>query len=137
MKEKNIVVDTNVVISAFISGGYPQKIIEAWAKGTLAVVVSRELQQEINEVINRDKFVQRIVKKRGALGKLFNKATMIHPKPLRESLFRDRDDHFLLELAMASSAWGLVTGDKELLTMKKIGKTQILEPEKFCKKLKL
>ena len=137
MKEKKVVVDTNVVVSAFISGGHSQKIVEAWGKGKLRVVISRELQQEINEVLDRDKFVGKIARKKGALGKLFNKATMIHPEPLESLLFGDRGDHFLLELASSSSAWAIVTGDRELLKMGKIGKTQILEPKEFCKKYKL
>ena len=137
MREKNVVIDTNVIVSAFIAGGPPQKILKAWMKNRFAVVISRDLQEEINEVFKRKKFAGKFAHKKGILGKLFNKARVIEPGPLEGLLLRDQGDIFLLELAVASSAWALVTGDRELLEMGKIKKTKILNPEDFCKKFRL
>lgn len=44
------------------------------------------------------------------------------------SLCRDPKDDYLLELAVISSADFIVTGDKDLLELERIGKTVIVSP---------
>ena len=55
MKRKpRAVVDTNVIVSGIISGnGYPARIVDAWLSGEFEVVISKRLQEEVNEVFNR------------------------------------------------------------------------------------
>lgn len=47
------------------------------------------------------------------------------------SLCRDPKDDYLLELAVSSSADFIVTGDKDLLELERIGKTVIVSPMDF------
>ena len=104
MSVKRVVVDTNVVISALTAGGTPQKIIQAWIMGDFLAVISKELRQEINTVLNRSKFIKPDKKLRALLGTLFNQALMALPQPIGQSLFSDENDHFLLELAVTGQA---------------------------------
>ena len=46
-------------------------------------------------------------------------------------LCRDPKDNQFLELCLAASADYLVTGDKDLLVLKKFGQTQIFSPKQF------
>ena len=137
MSVKRVVVDTNVVISALIAGGTPQKIIQAWIMGEFLAVMSKELRQEINTVLNRSKFIKPDKRLRALLGTLFNQALMVLPQPIKEITFSDENDHFLLELAVTAQATAIVTGDKELLKTKRIKGVEILNPKQFCRKFKI
>ena len=137
MNAKRVVVDTNVVISAFTAGGSPQKIIQAWIMGQFLAVISIELQNEINTVLSRSKFAPFDRKRRVLLGTLFNQALMVLPKRIHKVTFPDENDHFLYELAVTGQASTIVTGDKALLKIKKISGIEILSPEQFCKKFRI
>ena len=137
MRVKRVVVDTNVVVSALTAGGTPQKIIQAWIMGELLVLISAELQNEINTVLSRSKFVSFDRKRRVLLGTLFNQALMVLPKRVQKSVFPDENDHVLYELAITGQASAIVTGDKALLKLKKISGIEILSPEQLCRKLKI
>jgi len=137
VSEKRVVVDTNVVISALTAGGMPQKIIHAWLTGEFLAVMSPELRQEIKTVLSRSKFASQDKKRRMILGTLFNQALMVLPKALSEAVFEDKNDHFLLELAVTAQAAIIVTGDKALLKTKRVKGVEILNPQQFCRKLKI
>lgn len=49
---------------------------------------------------------------------------------------RDPKDNFLLALALDSKADFLVTGDKDLLVLRTIGKTQIVTLKEFLSRMK-
>jgi predicted nucleic acid-binding protein len=57
--------------------------------------------------------------------------------PIGEVIFPDKNDHFLYELAITAEAVAIVTGDKELLRIKRVKAVEILSPEKFCRKFKI
>ncbi len=137
MSVKRVVVDTNVIISALTAGGTPQKIIQAWITGEFLAVMSTALRQEINTVFNRSKFIKPDKKRRALLGTLFNQALMVLPQPLDKVVFPDENDHFLLELAVTAQAAIIVTGDKALLNIKRIKGLEILNPQQFCRKLRI
>ncbi len=42
MSLKRAVVDTNVVVSALVAGGTPQKIIQAWITGQFLAIMSED-----------------------------------------------------------------------------------------------
>jgi putative PIN family toxin of toxin-antitoxin system len=142
VSEKRIVVDTNVIVSGIMGGGPPGKIINAWLLGLISPVVSRELKREVNEVLQRSNIKKFIDSKgvkniRASLGTLFNKALTVLPKPIDEVVFPDKDDHFLLELAITGDAVAIITGDKALQILSPVMNVQILSPEQFCRRFKL
>ena len=137
MSVKRVVVDTNVVISALTAGGTPQKIIQAWITGEFLAVMSTELRQEINTVFNRSKFIKLDKRRRALLGTLFNQALMVLPQPISEVVFPDENDHFLLELAVTANATFIVTGDRDLLKVKRVLGVEILNPNQLCQRLKI
>jgi putative PIN family toxin of toxin-antitoxin system len=126
---KRAVVDTNVVVSALVGGGTPQKIIQAWITGQFLAVMSEELKYEINTVLNRSKLAPFDKKRRVLLGTLLNQALMVLPRKINQIAFEDKDDHFLLELAVTGQAFAIVTGDKGLLKLKKVSGVEILNPD--------
>ena len=141
-KRKPIVIDTNVIVSGFLDSGdsYPVKIIDAWFFNQILVVISQELKQELNKVFNKPYIAELLQNQKSiksVLGRLFNKSFVIMPKSIKEVVFSDESDHFLLELAVSAKATVIVTGDKRLLDIKQVKGIQILSPKQFCLKFKI
>lgn len=137
MNAKRAVVDTNVIVSAVTAGGVPQKIIQAWITGEFVAIISEELRREINTVLSRSKLISLDRKRRILLGTLFNQALTVLPRRIKEPVFPDENDHFLLELAVTGQASFIVTGDKAMLKVKKASGIEIVSPQQFCKKLRI
>ena len=140
-KKPLVVLDTNVIVSGFLGGDtYPSKILDAWLLGYVQVAVSPELKQELNQVLKKPYISKLLLNQKSIkpiLGKLFNKSLMVLPKSINEAVFPDKKDHFLSELAVTAKVAVIVTGDKELLNIKKIKGILICNPKQFCLKFKI
>ena len=60
-------------------------------------------------------------------------ALVLKREPLVLPICRDAKDDFLLALAKSAKADLLVTGDEDLLVLKKYGRTRIVTPATFVK----
>lgn len=126
MRSKRIILDTNLWISFLISRNFTQ--LEEWIKnGTITLVFSTELLEEFVEVARRPKF-QGIFSEKEIEGLLysFDQYADFVDTTSRIDLCRDEKDNFLLNLSVDGRAHFLVTGDQDLLILKKIRKTRIL-----------
>ena len=137
MVKRGVVVDTNVIVSGILGQSYSRKIIDAWLRSEIEVVISDELKQEVNEVFKRPYVTKGLRESskgslRRTLGTLFNNAIIVVPKRLNIIGFPDEDDNFLLEIAISANAIAIVTGDKALLKLKKVHKVELLSPMQFC-----
>ena len=131
MKNKKIILDTNLWISFLISKKFSQidNLIE---NKKLVLVFSNELLEEFIDVVNRPKFekyfskkdVEKILEYFDQFGKLVKVKSNIN-------ICRDEKDNFLLNLLIDSKADYLITGDKNLLILEKIKKTKILTFSEF------
>ena len=140
-KKPLVVLDTNVIVSGFLSGDtFPSKILDAWLCGHFQVAVSPKLKQELSQVFKKpyiSKLLQNQKSIRPILGKLLNKSLMVSPIPINKVVFSDKEDHFLLELAVTAGASVIVTGDKKLLDVKKVENILLYKPKQFCLKFKV
>ena len=72
---------------------------------------------------------------RGAVGRVVNelrKAEVLLERLRRAGDAPDPGDDYLLAMAIAAGADYLVTGDKPLLTAKKVGHTKLISPRGFA-----
>jgi uncharacterized protein len=118
MSPEFIVIDTNIFISAVLSpNGAYQAFAQAVQKFT--IVQSDETYQEIADRIYKKKFDKYISNERREefLNLIKTKSNFIQPTSQITSC-RDPDDNKFLELAIDSNAKFLMTGDKDLLTLK-------------------
>jgi putative PIN family toxin of toxin-antitoxin system len=128
----NVILDTNVFISAILFIGRLNLIYWQVLEGDYKICVCSELEQEV-----KSKFVDKF----GAnLGQLHELDTMLDlaqkfklPNNLESLSLRDAKDEFLLHLADVSKAELLVTGDKDLLSLPNRNWKQIyiLTPKEF------
>lgn len=129
-----VVIDTNVFISGIVYGGNPRKIIQAWLAKEIIVCLSPELKAEILGKLQRkfllppDSFAH--------IKEDLNKNTKKFVPRVHVSLARDSNDNFLLELADEAHADYIISGDKDLLTLKNYKETKILSPAEYLQTVK-
>lgn len=132
-----VVLDTNVLVSAFISTHGPSRhIFKAWRKGEFELTTSAPLLGELNRVLHR-RHVQEKYRLREAdilayLGLLRIRGTLVAIPPLVRPICSDPSDDRLLACAVIAQASYLVTGDKEVLLLDRVGAAQIVTPRTFA-----
>ena len=135
MSKEKIILDTNLWISFLISNNF-QIIEELLEKNKIILIYSDRLISEIDNVINRPKFKKYFSKDSVELiYELFDKQGLLIPITSNILLCRDEKDNFLLNLAIDGNADYLITGDKDLLVLNKIKKTEIITISDFILKL--
>ena len=123
--KNRVIIDTNLWISFLLTKNF--SIFSAAAEGGFDIISSMELIDEFQRVAVRAKF-----RKYFTLEKLeellFQMSTTVISVEITStvSICRDRKDNFLLALALDSKATHLITGDKDLLVLKRFRETEIL-----------
>lgn len=72
---------------------------------------------------------------RQVAARIIEEAEVIVPVPLPKPVCRDRDDDVVLAAAVTGRADCIVTGDDDLLVLKKWGGVRILSPRQFLELL--
>ena len=131
---QKIILDTNVIVSSLISNTVPTLIVNEFVLNRKVLVcLSDEIFSEYVEVINRDKFSRFTNFKAKAeivLNKLHEISTFYNTSRKIEVL-TDTSDNKFLELAAASSADYLITGNTLDFRMKEFEYTKILTPREY------
>jgi putative PIN family toxin of toxin-antitoxin system len=117
-----VIFDTNILVSAaLLSGSRADVCVRAVLAHQLALIFSTATYDELADVLMRpklDRYVSR--RTREALLRTWRKAGVMFPEAaLREQVrdCRHPDDDKFLELALASGARAIVTGDADLLVL--------------------
>ena len=123
-----VVVDTNVLIAGLVAEGVCRDIVKRRLPAC-ELLTSRVLLDELGEKM-REKFG--LDPKNLPLLQIYqDSATVLKPKSLRKPVCRDPDDDELLAIALAGKAEIILTGDKDLLTLKQFQGIKILSPRQF------
>ena len=140
--EKNpaVVVDTNVIISGLLSpNGIPGAILAQFRQKKFSLVTSNDQLSEIKEVLKRPSLSRALPAGTTREILIFfsklKKLVVISNPPSLEWNFRDKGDHFLLDLIAHTKPDFFVTGDKELLSLTLLGNTPVLSPSQFIGRL--
>lgn len=124
-----IVLDANVVVAAFASRGLCESIFE-FCLSEHEIILCTELVDEITTNLRQKIGLPAgVVEDIRAL--LQEHATLVEPAPLPLDACRDPDDVKVLGLTVAAGADCVVTGDKDLLILKKWQGIPILSPRSF------
>lgn len=127
------VLDTNVLVSAFISPAGPSAalLLELRA-GAFELVVSPALLTELREVLAREKFRRYVTEVEAVayIDLLRHEATIIDdPRASPRPVSADPDDEFLVDLARVAAVEVLVSGDAHLLDLR--DRLPIMTPAEF------
>jgi len=136
--EKNvkIVVDTNLWISFLMSLPTERRLRRLLLSDKIDILFSRELFDELAITARRRKFRKYFDTEQveTLLQMLVEVVEIVDVRSVVE-ICRDTKDNFLLALAQDGHADYLITGDNDLLTLKRLGKTKIVTITDFEKEL--
>lgn len=132
MKRKiKVIVDTNLWVSWLITKRQSRFNV-LLSDNFITIISSAEQTAELFEVIERSKFSKLIPGEIAEEFKIyFMQAVEFHKVKLKVKVSRDEKDDFLLALAKTTNANFLLTGDYDLLVMKKFGSTKIISLADF------
>jgi putative PIN family toxin of toxin-antitoxin system len=124
-----VILDADIVVAAFASRGLCESIFEL-CLDSHEIILSEHLLDEISRnLIKKIKLPKEGVYE--IIDLLRENATILIPEPLPPDTCRDSDDIKVLGLATSSGADCIVTGDKDLLVLKKFRAVPILTPRDF------
>lgn len=124
-----IVLDANVIIAAFAARGLCESVLELCLVSH-DLLLSEELLTEIRGNLHRKiklspstvAQIEHVLRENG---------TLLVPELIPANVCRDPSDAHVLGLTVAGQAECLVTGDKDLLVLKRFEQCQILNPREF------
>jgi putative PIN family toxin of toxin-antitoxin system len=126
-----VVLDSNVFVSAIVWGGNPEKILNLWLRGKFDLFISPEILLETLDVLAKFQVSSRLIEQIKNLIEIHGQRLI--PKS-NFKICRDLGDNKFLNLCFDCQADYLVTGDKDLLALKRFKKTKILKPKEFLKR---
>jgi uncharacterized protein len=130
-----IVAHTNVLISAILFGGNPQKILEKVLSNDISLILSRQILEEFEGVLCGKKFNYPPDVASAIAHEVELIAQILAPKRHIVVIQADPDDNMVLECAIAGKADYIVSGDAHLLDLKEFEAIRIVTPAEFLKAL--
>lgn len=133
-----VVIDTNTVISGFLWGSYPRQIIDLVRTQEITVYTSSFLLQELSEVLSRPKFYQRIQTvieetPESLVNNYRNLVKIVEIYQVEKIVINDPDDDQVLACAISANADYIISGDRDLLTLKLYQNIPIVTAREFMK----
>jgi putative PIN family toxin of toxin-antitoxin system len=127
-----VVLDTNVLVSALLFRGRLAALIPLWHSGAIVPVISRETFDEFRTVLAYPKFALTEEEVAGIIEDeilpFFEVTEITDPV---EGVCRDPHDDKFLAAAVNGGAACLVTGDRDLLELKRYRSVEIVNPQEF------
>ena len=129
-----VVCDTNVIIASFAARGLCHAVFEL-CLDRFEIIVSSFLIKEVEtNLAKKLKLPHKLI---GEITEfLSEEAETIEIGDIPRDVCKDPADARVLALVQKSEAAYLITGDKELLALKKIGSSKILSPRQFWETVK-
>ncbi len=134
-----IVVDTNVLVSGVVNPNrVPGLVIEAAARGECTLVVTAKLWSELERTLSYERVRDLIARHGGetsvpvAVARLQTLVQFVPTEsPTAQWLPEDPDDNWIIQCAITGAADFIVTGDRAILALERIGKVQTISPREF------
>ena len=127
-----VVLDTNVVASALLWGGTPERLIELAGEGRLECFTSEALLSELAGILGRAKFAAKLKQRNLSAGEIVARyreiAETIEAASIEEAALRDPDDAAVLACALAARADAIVSGDNDLHALRNYQGIPVLSP---------
>jgi len=121
-----------MLLSGLFWHGTPHALLDRVREGTLTFISSPALLAELAEAIARPKFDTILARsntsRERSLIEVRELTEVIAPPPLAEPVCRDPDDDAVLALGVAAHVDFIVSGDKDLLTLKNFQGIAVVTP---------
>jgi putative PIN family toxin of toxin-antitoxin system len=126
-----IVLDANIFISSFFWGGNPRTIFERIIAGTDELFITKEILDEIEDVMERPKFhadkdgIQYYL---NSIEEIGNKITA---KKRIKNGSRDKSDNKYIECGIAANVEYIISGDIHLLELEEYENIKIITAKNY------
>ena len=127
----NVTLDTNILVSAFISKGKEYRILRLVKLGKIKLSLSLEILKEFKEVISRPKFGFSQEQINKATKELLSISEILITSSKLEIVKEDPDDNKILECALDGKSDFIISGDRHLLDLKEYKNNKILISREF------
>ena len=135
MSTPRIVLDSNVVISGFLFGGPPARLLAIAVDGSARCFTSMPILDEIRDVLLRPKFGLTPDQVLALVDELHDLCHVVAPRERVRAVAADPDDNAILECAASSHADLIVSGDSHLLALGSWSSIPILSPADAVRRL--
>jgi len=125
-----VVVDTNVLVSAFLKDSKPRKLLVTLLESH-ELVSSAPLLAELADVLSREKFGVSADAVERFIAILVRRATVVQAGSDLKVVAEDPDDDVVLSTAVNGKAEYIVSGDKHLLKIDKFKNIRIVTVGEF------
>lgn len=124
-----LALDSNVIIAAFAARGLCHSLVEVCLfdhRIFLSDHLLNEIACKLKEKLRLpDQIIEEII------FFLKNHTEIIEPKPLKEQICRDKDDDHVISLALSAKSDYIISGDNDLLALRRYESICILSPRDF------
>ena len=135
-----VILDTSVIIAFLLSTGknFVREIIRQAKNGKIKLIASKETISELKKTLSYQS-IKKLPNYKSHLVASFiawYQYNVVYYSLEDKKIFkklRDMKDNIFLQLSMVSEAKYLITGDKDLLVIKRIKLTKIITTEDFFK----
>ena len=124
-----IVLDTNVIIAAFATEGLCHSLFELCIDQHEIYIcdfILSELSRQFDKKLKLPKNTNDNI-----IDYLTENATLHNPPALPHQICRDKNDDIILSLADTAKAPYIITGDNDLIELKRYKNTRIITPREF------
>ena len=128
MKTLRVVLDSNVIISGFLFGGPPARLLEHALHDSVQACTSLPILDEVRDVLQRPKFGLTSDQALTLIEELHDLCEIVTPRRRVKVVTADPDDNAILECADAAGAKLVVSGDSHLLDLGQWNGIDILSP---------
>ncbi len=130
-----VVLDTNVLMSGLLFGGMPGRIVEAWRRGRIEVVLTPAVLTEHERVAEALSKRYPEVAITALLRILASLATRVDDRDLSEPVCADPDNDKFLACALSGHATLVVSGEKALIAASGYRGIAVVTPRAFMDSL--
>ena len=136
-----VTADTNTVISGLLWRGNPRKILDAARDGIIDLFTTQELVGELEGVLSRSRFAKHLAAANVSVSELVAGyaalAELIEPVSIEAVVIRDPDDDAVIACAVASESEAIVSGDDDILSLKRHGAIRMVTAAELVSELNL
>ena len=133
-KIRRVVLDTNVLISALLFEGEVSRLVVQWQMGVFPPVISKATFKELETVLSYPKFHLSSEEIRMILTEeILPFFEVVEVKEKIEGVCRDAADDKFISCALSARAEVIVTGDKDLMAVKRYKSVIIVSAGDFLK----
>jgi putative PIN family toxin of toxin-antitoxin system len=129
-----VVLDTNVIIAAFAAHGLCSEVFEVCLTSHTTVISEHILSEVERGLIKKIHLPKNITA--SIIDYLRDIAEIFVPQQIEDYACRDIEDRKIIGAAISGNAHLLITGDNDLLTLKKFMKTDMVTPREFWNRLR-